>query len=621
MTDPLCSVTDKACAELHAGRAIGKTIVGHSVTHSAEPQSERWLTLATPDSSENPVTPELVQAAVERLTGAGQIFEVTVRTIAGDTFKAFTNAAANFVDLLSMGRAHGDQTFLVFGTQRWTFTEFFARADAAAAALQHDFGVASGDRVAIAMRNCPDWMLAFTAAVSVGAVVVPFNSWGSAAELEFSLANSAAKVLVADAPRAQILAPHLSELATTVILGSADDPVSDDPAVAGLARLSDIVAGSRGRAYTVAKPAPEDTALILYTSGSTGHPKGVAHRHVAVCQAVMHMFLAGYLPLELTGPVELGGGATADAQLLTVPLFHATGLCGGFVIPCAVGQKVAILRKWDAVRALQVIEAEKITIMSTVPAVVKDLLTHPDFDSYDTSSLTRLAAVGAATPADLPELMEKKIGSSVRSAGFGMTESMGVAATMSGPLFDLRPTSAGILSPIIEMRFADPSGDVLPDGEEGEIQIRGITLTPGYWGPDQLSRDAFTDDGWYRTGDVGQLEPDGYLYITGRIKEMVIRGGENVYPAEIENAAYLHPAVKEAAVFGVPDPRLGEELALVCYLQPGSVPSEDDLRDYLATVLPTHKVPRYITFTGQPLPRNASEKIHRLEIRNNYLTV
>jgi long-chain acyl-CoA synthetase len=519
-----------------------------------------------------------------------------------------------------MGRAHGDQTFLVHESQRWTFDEFFSRVDAVAAAFQQDYGVSSGDRVAIAMRNCPDWMVAFAAAVNVGAVVVPFNSWGSADELEFSLSNSEAKILVADLPRAKILAPVLGRLAsTTVLLGSTDDTSGAAPSIADLAKLSEIVEVSRGRAYTLAAPAPEDIALILYTSGSTGHPKGVAHRHVSVCQAVMHMFLAGYLPIELTGPIELRGGATAESQLLTVPLFHATGLCAGFIVPCAVGQKVAIVRKWDPVRALQIIDVEKITMMATVPTVVKDFLTHPEFESYDTRSLTRLAAVGAATPSDLPALIEKKIGLTVRSAGFGMTESMAVAATMSGPLFDLRPTSAGILSPIIEMRFVDPSGTVLPDGAEGEIQIRGVTVTPGYWALEELTRQAFAEDGWYRTGDVGRLATDGFLYVTGRIKEMVIRGGENLYPVELENAAYRHPSVKEAAAFGVANARLGEELALVCYLQRDSNLSEAELRGHLAGLLPSHKVPRYIAFTEQPLPRNASDKIHRLEIRNNYV--
>ncbi|MCW2853629.1 MAG: AMP-binding protein, partial [Nocardioides sp.] len=490
---------------------------------------------------------------------------------------------------------------------------------AVASAVQLDLGIRLGDRVAIAMRNSPDWMIAFTAAVNVGAVVVPLNSWGSADELTFSLTNCAAKILIADPTRAKILGPVLSDLSTTVVLGSADDTPDGLAGIAELPRLSDLIETSRDRGYTPATPAPEDPALILYTSGSTGHPKGATHRHVAVCQAVMHMFFAGYLPSELTGPTELRGGATTESQILTVPLFHATGLCSGFIIPCAVGQKVAILRKWDVLKALRIIEDERITMISTVPAVVKDLLTHRDFDSYDTSSLSRLAAVGAATPSDLPGLIETKVGTTTRSAGFGMTESMAVAATMSGPLFDLHPTSAGIISSIVEMRFVDPLGEVLPDGAEGEIQIRGITLTIGYWDLAEVTAQAFTDDGWYRTGDIGQLAGDGFLYITGRLKEMVIRGGENVYPAEIENAAYTHPSVKEAAAFGVDDARLGEELALVCYLQPDAVLTESGLREHLATSLPSHKVPRYISFIDQPLPRNASEKIHRLEAKNRFV--
>jgi long-chain acyl-CoA synthetase len=268
---------------------------------------------------------------------------------------------------------------------------------------------------------------------------------------------------------------------------------------------------------------------------------------------------------------------------------------------------------------MEVIEREKITMLATVPAILKDLLTHPRFDEHDLTSVSRVAAAGAATPSDLPGLLREKLGIVSRSSGYGMTETASVCATISGPVFDLKPLACGVLSPIIELRVTDTDGAVVSSTEDGEIQLRGVTVTPGYWQLDDMTREAFTVDGWLRTGDLGHLDEDGFLHITGRIKEIVIRGGENISPIEIENVAYRHPAVKEVAVFGVADDAMGEELAMVCHPQPGAALTEDGLREHLRITLPAFKVPRYITLTDAPLPRNASEKIHRLALRRSYV--
>jgi long-chain acyl-CoA synthetase len=305
--------------------------------------------------------------------------------------------------------------------------------------------------------------------------------------------------------------------------------------------------------------------------------------------------------------------------LVTVPLFHATGLFSGFLLPCAVGQKVVLLRKWDAETAMQTIQTEKVTMLSTVPAILKDLLTHPRFDDFDLSSISRVAAAGAATPTGLPELLRDRLGIENRAAGYGMTETASVCATMSGPVFDLKPMAAGIISPIIDLRIVDVQGNALPSEQDGEIQLRGVTITPGYWQRDDLTQEAFTPDGWLRTGDLGNIDDDGFLHITGRKKEIVIRGGENIAPIEIENVAYRHPLVKEVAVFGVPDDLMGEELAMVCHPQPGSALTEDELRQHLLNALPIFKVPKYLGLTDKPLPRNASEKIHRLALRDSFV--
>jgi long-chain acyl-CoA synthetase len=569
------------------------------------------------------LTPDLVHQAVRRLTAADGLFAVTERQVAGELRRVFTHAAPTVLDILTSGRGHGGTDFLVFGDRRWSFEQFFADVDALAATLQHDMGVKPGDRVAIAMRNCPDWVLTFAAAVHVGAIPVLINSWGSAEELEFTLRDSDPTVLAADLPRSRLAADALRQRRTALLFSDVDGGIEhlDDDSLPHLdvRPIRDAVAAGRGRDYATAKPDPEDMAMLLYTSGSTGHPKGVVYLHVSVGQALMNMLLSGFLPLELSGPIELRGGASAEAGLVTVPLFHATGLFSGFLVPCAVGQKVVLLRKWHAETAMQTVQTEKITIIATVPAILKDLLTHPRFDDFDLSSISRVAAAGAATPAGLPELLRDKLGIENRSAGYGMTETTSVCATMSGPVFDLKPMAAGIISPVIDLRVVDVQGEALPSSQDGEIQLRGVTITPGYWQRDDLTKEAFTPDGWLRTGDLGHVDDDGFLHITGRIKEIVIRGGENIAPIEIENVAYRHPSVKEVAVFGVPDDLMGEEVAMVCHPQPGSALTEDELRAHLRNALPTFKVPKYLALSDEPLPRNASEKIHRLALRNSFV--
>jgi long-chain acyl-CoA synthetase len=569
------------------------------------------------------LTPALVHEAVRRFTAADGIFALTEQQVFGVPQRVFTHAAPTVLDILTSGRGHASADFLVFGDQRWTFEQFFADVDALAAVLQHDIGVKRGERVAIAMRNGPDWVLTFAAAVHVGAVPVLINSWGSAEELEFTLRDSDPAVVAADLPRTRLAANALRQRRTVVLLSDVDGGdqqlAHDSLADLDVRPIEGAVAAGRGRDYNIVQPEPEDMAMLLYTSGSTGHPKGVVYQNISVGQAIMHMMLVGFLALEFSGPVELRGGATSEAQLVTVPLFHATGLFSGFLLPCVVGQKVVLLRKWDAVTGMQTIQTEKVTMISTVPAILKDLLTHPRFDDFDLSSISRVAAAGAATPTGLPELLRDKLGIESRSSGYGMTETASVCATMSGPVFDLKPMAAGIVSPIIDLRVVDAQGHALPSEQDGEIQLRGVTITPGYWRRDDLTEEAFTPDGWLRTGDLGNIDDDGFLHITGRIKEIVIRGGENIAPIEIENVAYRHPSVKEVAVFGVADDLMGEELAMVCHPQPGSALTEDELRAHLRNALPTFKVPKYLALSDEPLPRNASEKIHRLALRNSFV--
>lgn len=557
-----------------------------------------------------------IQKARAELTAPGATFELHDISLDGQSYKAFKNAQSTLTSVLQAGRNHGDAEFLVYEGERYTFQEFFTQVDALAASMQLDHGVCSGDRVAIAMRNCPEWGLSFVAAVLIGAIPVPINSWGKSEELEYAITDSGANLLICDEQRARLIHDRRQALGCELVVARSDGALV---AGEGVHRFEDLASQGTGRDYHLASPDTESPCMILYTSGSTGSPKGVVIRHIAMTQAIMNLGLSGMLVTSLNGPVKLRAGSTQEASLATVPLFHATGLIGSLIMPILSGNKSIIMYKWDALQALQIIQQEKVTTFGTVPTVLQDLLSHPDFDSYNTESLLRLGAGGAASPETLPELINRKVREPVISTGWGMTETIAVGAFMSGGLCELAPHSAGIVSPLIEIRFVDGDQRVLPSGDIGEIELRSVCCTPGYWGRDEATAAIFSADRWMKTGDLGRLDENGYLHITGRIKEIVIRGGENIYPGEIENAAYAIDGVHEAAVFGMPNDTMGEELAMTLYIHPDKGLDEAAIRSALDARLAGYKVPKYITISGTPLPQNASGKLHRLKVREAFL--
>ncbi|RLQ23159.1 AMP-binding protein [Seongchinamella sediminis] len=551
------------------------------------------------------------------LTGPGAFFEVEDVQLANGRYKAYKHAPRTAAEIINNARNHGELEFLVYEEQRYSYNRFFSAVDALAAQFQDDFEIEKGDRIAIAMRNNVEWMIAYVAATLVGAIVVPINSWGKTAELAYAISDCGAGLLVCDEARFRLIADKLPGMNINgIVVPASDEFVRPDY----IALFDDVISAGEEQTFRTVDIYPEDDAVILYTSGSTGLPKGVLHRHGAIGQALMNLMFPGLLVAEFEGgPREYRGGAERETPMLTVPLFHATGLLGGLYLPLAMGHKVVMMYRWDSTRALELIEREKITGLATVPAILQDLLSHPDYASYDTRSLMRVSAAGAATPAGLPDLIQNRVEEPSSSAGYGMTETLAVGATMSGALFDFKPDAAGIPSPIMEFRFVDAAGRQLADGEPGEIELRGITCTPGYWQKPEANASTFSEDGWMKTGDVGRIDADGYLHITGRIKEIVIRGGENIYPGEIEQAAYECPGVREVVVFGEPDEAMGEELVMVAYLDPGQQLTEAELRAFLQQRLAGYKVPRTIRFSDQPLPRNASEKLHKLKVKESFL--
>lgn len=560
------------------------------------------------------VTAQAIAEKAAEITGPEGFFATEDYEIDGYTYKAYTHAPKNSIEIIQNARGHGDAEFICYEGRRFTYNQFFAEVDACAAALQAN-GIGFGDRVAIAMRNCPEWLIGFAAATLIGAIVVPINSWGKTEELTYAIDDCGAKGLFCDPQRFKLIEDQLDQTSLEFIVVTEKPDSANAKAVA----FDAFVDSGRGNEYRVAEPAPEDDCLILYTSGSTGFPKGVRHRHIAVCQSLFNMMYTGFLVMSFEGPREYRGGATVETPLLTVPLFHATGLLSGFHLPISTGQKVVMMYKWDTLKAMQLIEAERVTSLSSVPAIVQDLLNHPEFDNYNTESLIRVTGAGAATPAGLPELINEKCGNPSRSAGYGMTETLAVASTMSGCLFDFKPDASGIVSPIMQIRSVDLDGNVLPCPEPGEIEMYGITCTPGYWQKPEANEKTFVDGRWMKSGDIGFVDDENFVHITGRIKEIVIRGGENIFPGEIEQVAYDLDPVHECVVFGEPDAALGEELVMMVYLMPGTSLSEDELRVGLAERLAAYKVPRRILFSDTPLPRNASEKLHKLKVREAYL--
>ena len=551
-----------------------------------------------------------IKATITELTGVGAFFEVEQLQTKRGEMDGYKHAPQTLTEIIQNARGHGDQGFIVSGDTRLTFSQFFDRADRLRAYLQEN-GLNAGDRFAIAMRNNAEWLVGFTAAFLAGATVVPINSWGQAEELTFALRDCGASWLLCDDQRGTMLSGELDTQKRLIVY---------DRASPGSLRGIDFNdATSNAIPKEVDTPAADDVCLILYTSGSTGTPKGVVHCQQALSQAVFNMMFTGMLTMTVEGGLrDLRGGATQEKALLNVPLFHATGLLGSFVLPLVTAQGIVMISKWDAQEALRLIEAERVTLFSSVPALVKDLLTQPNLANFDISSLHRVSSGGAAMPSDLPGIIEATIDKAYASGGYGLTETLAVGSQAAGAVFDAKPAAAGVQSPIMAIRCSGADGSVLPQGEAGEIEMRGVACTLGYWNKPEANAAVFTEDGWMKTGDVGYVADDGYVHITGRIKDIVIRGGENIYPGDTEQACYQIEGVQECVVFGVPDELMGEELAMVVRVAESSL-SEEDIRAGLKGRIAGYKVPKFIELTHHPLARGATEKFDKRAIQATFI--
>jgi len=528
----------------------------------------------------------------------------------------YRHAPTTWVELFAPGRAHGDKTFLVYEGERISYDEFFRRADAAGHQLVKEYALKPGERAAIVMRNYPEWLIAFTAIGSIGAVPVPINSWGREAEIRYALEDSGARVAFFDEARYQLATGAVKDLGIKAVVAR---PKSLSAAPNSVRDWEDFLADGLGQPMPEVPVDTEDPGLLMYTSGTTGRPKGVLSRQRHVCQAIFNFECTG-LAMAMVNS-DIMGAVMKDGDhfstLLAVPLFHVSGCHAIFLLNLRGGRQITMMYKWDPVQALRYIEQEKVGILSVAPAMMMELLQHPAFDGTDTSSLFSIGGGGSAFPPDLAPLIEEKAPGRMPGCGYGSTESNAAACTMNGHMFREHPTAAGLRSPIMKVEIRDEDMRPLPDGKRGEIWLYGATVADGYWNRPEETADCFRD-GWYRSGDIGFLDKDGYLYVVDRIKDMVIRAGENISSQEVEAALSSHSQVMEAAVYGVPHKRLGEEVAATVRPSGGTVLQADTLREHVAEQLAHFKVPEHINIDAAPLPRNATGKVLKNELQQRH---
>jgi len=540
------------------------------------------------------------------------MFEIQEVDVLGLPTKVFAGTPPNIRALFALAAARTDE-FIIFEDERWTMPQVLEMAGKLGHLLVNDLGVQHGDRVAIAMRNYPEWIASFVAVTSIGAVAVPMNAWWVTEELEFAIADSGSVIVLADEERLQRMqgsAPGAID-ATIAVVRTTDVPE-------GVIDLDRALAVLDGVTMPDAEIAPDDDMTILYTSGTTGRPKGAVSTHRAVLSSLLafaaRAAVAGIREPEDPTTIE-EGGAPQTAFMLCVPLFHVTGLVPVMLGSFVSGAKLVMTYKWEPNRALELIEQERVTNFVGVPTMSWDLLEADTFAERDTSSLRSVGGGGAPMPPELVKRIDDEFQRGKPGLGYGMTETNAYGPQNAGADFVNNPTSTGRPVPIMDLKVTDPDGDELPLGETGEIWFRSPSLIRGYWNRPEATAETLVD-GWLRSGDIGRLDAEGFVYISDRAKDMILRGGENIYCAEVEATIYTHPAVYEAAVYGIPDERLGEELACHVMVKPSESLDVGELQQFVGQHLAKFKVPTRVTLVHESLPRNASGKILKRDLRD-----
>ena len=570
---------------------------------------------------------EEYKAAWDELTAPGAQFAMKEIEVRGVPMRVFESAPPSMRSVWELATAYGDRDYVVFEDERLTYAEVDALVRALAHRLRDVHDVQAGDRVALAMRNYPEWVIGYWAIVSLGAACVGMNAWWTTEEMKYGLADSEPKVLIADGERVERVLPILDEL-------RADHPLHliavryDGELPEGADRWDDVIDPSNApEGLPEADIDPDDDACIFYTSGTTGFPKGAQLTHRGSVHNLLDLaFMTGVAGLAAakagqvppTPSLDANGQPAQTVFLAPTPLFHVTAN-NCLLHPATIsGSRIVFMYKWDAARALELIERERVTNFSGVPTMSREMLMHPDWERRDTSSLAGMAGGGAPVQPDLVEKIDKSLQGGVPSTGYGLTETHGIVTANAGALYLAKPASCGRVVPVLDAKLVDESGEEVPPGERGELCVRGSVVIKGYLNRPEATAEAIVD-GWFHTGDIATIDEDGYVFIVDRAKDMVLRGGENVYCSEVEAAVYQHPDVAEAAVFGVPDDRLGEIVGVAVVRSPGSTLTEDELVAFLADKLAKFKIPERIWFLDDSLPRNASGKFLKRELRDTLI--
>ena len=544
--------------------------------------------------------------AIAALTAPGQPFELEWVEQYGRRCRAFRHAPPTFRALFADNRS--DATFIAYEDERLTFNDAYDRACAIADLLVNAYGVRKGDRVAISMRNYPEWITTFMAVTSIGGVAVAMNALWQSDEMAYGLNDSGSKVLFADQERVARYVECAADVDVHVIGVRCDGAVPD-----GVAELDALLRGRGVQQMPPADIAPDDDATILYTSGSTGHPKGAVSCQRNIISALLSWELDGAAALAVAG-IDPPDAEHQPATLLAVPLFHATGSHAVYLASYRAQRKIVSMYKWDPELAAELIERERITSFVAPAAMTGDLVQTARRTQRDLSSLATVGGGGAPRAPEQVRDIGESFATAMPNTGWGMTETNAIGTGIGGQDYLDRPASSGRCSAVLELRIVDDTGRELPAGTRGELQVRGTSVIRGYWNRPDANAETFVD-GWLRTGDVAYLDDEGYLFIVDRIKDLVIRGGENIGCGEVEAALLEHPGVLEASVYAVPDERLGEEVGATLY--GATALDEDELRGFLLERLARFKIPRYLTMADAPLPRIASGKIFKRQIRED----
>ncbi|MCW1383151.1 acyl--CoA ligase [Novosphingobium sp. KCTC 2891] len=504
---------------------------------------------------------------------------------------------------------HADKEFIIDGDLRLTYAQIYAAAREVAGGLIEGHGLQKGERVGIAARNSASWVVAYMAVLMAGGCAVLLNGWWQGEELVHGVDLVSCRYLIADKSRADRLSGHTH--GAQILLLEHDCPP--------LEGLKSLTAKGGGSATPLPDLTPDDLATVLFTSGSTGMSKGAYSDHRGVIQGTFNYIAQSVLALGVVVARGETPPANQPTTLVNVPLFHVTGEVPVFLQSFALGRKLVLMAKWNVVQAMQLIEREKASYFVGVPLMSFEIATHPDRDKYDLSSCVTFAAGGAPRPVEHVDRLRQALPHAFPIIGYGLTETNGVGCGNLNENYLAKPNSTGLPSrPLVDMAILDDDGHALPANAVGEVSIRSVANFLGYWNNPEATKAAIMPDGYFRTGDLGYLDEDGYLFIVDRKKDIIIRGGENISCIEVEAAIYAHPCIAEVSVFGLPDDLYGEVPAAVYLTKDGCSASAEELTTFLAQHIAPFKIPVKFWQVDQPLPRLGTEKVDKRSLRERY---